>query len=206
VEDLYFDDERWTVRYLVVRCGGWFAGKEVQLSPASVVHHDAAGERIVMKLTREGVRNSPDASAERPVSRRFEEAHASRPASLGGGDLSRRDPDADVPAAPAEGDVRKDDAEAAKAELEAAARSHLRSCREVTGYVVQASDGDGGTVDDMLIDDRSWEVTHLVVDARPWWPGDRVHVAPSTVQAINWASRTVQVGKTRDDLKASLPP
>ena len=36
VDDLYFDDERWTVRYLVVDTSGWLAGRRVLVSPRSV--------------------------------------------------------------------------------------------------------------------------------------------------------------------------
>jgi hypothetical protein len=32
-DDFYFDDERWTVRYLIVKTGGWLFGKKVLISP-----------------------------------------------------------------------------------------------------------------------------------------------------------------------------
>lgn len=34
--DVYFDDERWAVRYLVVDTGTWLAGRRVLLSPACI--------------------------------------------------------------------------------------------------------------------------------------------------------------------------
>ena len=33
VEDVYFDDNQWTIRYIVVRTGSWLFGREVLLSP-----------------------------------------------------------------------------------------------------------------------------------------------------------------------------
>ena len=33
IEDFYFDDERWTIRYVVVKTGRWLTGRTVLLSP-----------------------------------------------------------------------------------------------------------------------------------------------------------------------------
>jgi hypothetical protein len=33
VQDCYFDDVHWTVRYLVVDMGGWLSGRKVLISP-----------------------------------------------------------------------------------------------------------------------------------------------------------------------------
>jgi hypothetical protein len=35
VKELYFDDQNWIVRYVVVDTGGWLAGRKVLLSPSS---------------------------------------------------------------------------------------------------------------------------------------------------------------------------
>ena len=40
VHDLYFDDQRWTVRYLVVDTRHWLPGRRVLLSPAAVRRPD----------------------------------------------------------------------------------------------------------------------------------------------------------------------
>ncbi len=34
VEEFYFDDTTWTVRYMIVKTGGWLTGREVLISPA----------------------------------------------------------------------------------------------------------------------------------------------------------------------------
>ncbi|HEX6102828.1 MAG TPA: PRC-barrel domain-containing protein, partial [Alphaproteobacteria bacterium] len=39
---------------------------------------------------------------------------------------------------------------------------HLR------GYTIRATDGEIGTVDDLLFDDRSWIVRYVVVDTGGW--------------------------------------
>src|SRR4029077_12873986 len=55
VQDCYFDDVHWTVRYLVVDTGGWLSGRKVLISPMAVREIDAAGRRVIVALTREQV-------------------------------------------------------------------------------------------------------------------------------------------------------
>lgn len=38
VEDLYFDDERWVIRYLVVATGEWLSSRKVLISPMSIIN------------------------------------------------------------------------------------------------------------------------------------------------------------------------
>src|SRR4029453_18069826 len=73
VHDLYFDDQTWSIRYLVVDTGKWLPGRRVLLAPEALVkpwHHQPA---IAIKLTREQIRSSPDIHTAMPVSRMAEE-------------------------------------------------------------------------------------------------------------------------------------
>jgi hypothetical protein len=36
VDDFYFDDERWAIRYVVVDTGRWLPGRRVLISPLSI--------------------------------------------------------------------------------------------------------------------------------------------------------------------------
>ena len=40
VHDFYFDDQHWTVRYLVVDTGGWLSGRRVLVSPLALGRPD----------------------------------------------------------------------------------------------------------------------------------------------------------------------
>ena len=60
---------------------------------------------------------------------------------------------------------------------------HLRSSRAVTGYHIQATDGDIGHVEDFLVDDHSWAIRYMIVDTTNWWPGKKVLVAPAWIAA-----------------------
>src|SRR5690606_27469378 len=72
VKEIYFDDERWGMRYLVVETGTWLSQRTVLISPYSITGVDDLEEFIHVSLTREQVRNSPDIDTHKPVSRQME--------------------------------------------------------------------------------------------------------------------------------------
>jgi hypothetical protein len=84
---------------------------------------------------------------------------------------------------------------------------HLRSTHDVSGYPIQAADGEIGHVDDFVIDDETWAIRYLIVDTRNWWPGKKVLVSPQWIERANWTERTswsklkVFINLTREKIK-----
>src|SRR4030095_6096546 len=74
VDDLYFDDENWTVRYLVVDTGAWLFRRKVLISPIAIERADEGTNQVFVNLTREQVKDSPDIDTQKPVSRQHETA------------------------------------------------------------------------------------------------------------------------------------
>src|SRR5678815_3470573 len=72
VKDFYFDDETWTIRYLVADTGGWLPGVQVLVSPFAVKSVDDAEKHINVSLTKAQIENSPSIDTDKPVSRQFE--------------------------------------------------------------------------------------------------------------------------------------
>ena len=72
VDEFYFDDETWAIRYLIVRTGGWLSDRNVLISPISVVHTDWQSRRLDVSLTKQQVEDSPLIDTQRPVSRQHE--------------------------------------------------------------------------------------------------------------------------------------
>ena len=52
VDQLYFDDESWAIRYLTVKTGGWLGGRRVLISPIAVAHSDWPAKRLYVALTK----------------------------------------------------------------------------------------------------------------------------------------------------------
>jgi len=203
VQDCYFDDVHWTVRYLVVDTGGWLSGRKVLISPMAVREVDAAGRRVVVALTREQVERSPDVDTHRPVSRQHEIAllqHYGFPTYWYGpypwGPVM-------FPAAPLMPSEAVADDVVARQEQDNLEDAHLHSSADVVGYAIQARDGAIGHVDDFLIDDRAWTIRWLVVDTRNWLPGKHVLVSPEWVEDVSWTDRAVGVGLSRAQIKGA---
>jgi len=211
VKDFYFDDEAWTIRYLVVDAGSWLSSRKVLISPIAVGKPDWSKMQVPVSLTREQVRNSPDIDTEMPVTRQHETAYLdyySYPYYWGGMDLWGG---GGYPSMLMPGYAGYRSAAATRAEVDAAhARSearqrdndpHLRSCKAVVGYHIETIDGEIGHVQGLLIDEESWAIRYLVVSTSNWWLGHDVLVAPQWIKRVSWAEQSVSVHLTRDALK-----
>jgi hypothetical protein len=175
VRDLYFDDQRWLVRHVVVDTGRWLPGRQVLVSPRLILGATWTGRRLETALTREQVRSSPPTATDEPVSHQNEidpEAYVNILFFWTAGDL--------VPAA----NHKRD--------------GHLHSARELTHYTVQAADADVGHVGDLMVDDASWAIESIVIDMRRWLPGDHVVVPSASVARISWLDLTLHLRMAAD--------
>jgi sporulation protein YlmC with PRC-barrel domain len=63
VEDFLVDDESWAIADMVVDTRNWFpGGKRVLVPPAAVAEIDRPAKKVRVRLTRDEVRNSPEAT------------------------------------------------------------------------------------------------------------------------------------------------
>ena len=80
---------------------------------------------------------------------------------------------------------------------------HLRSTRNVTGYHIDAADGEIGHVTDYVIDDQSWALRFIVVDTRNWLPGRSVLISPHWIRRVEWGEAKVTVDLSREAVEHS---
>lgn len=207
VKEVYFDDEQWGVRYLVVETGTWLSQRTVLISPYSITGVDDLEELIHVSLTREQVKNSPDIDTHQPVSRQLEGEFSSYygfgnywtgPYLWGAGGY---------PVLPdAMGIPKVDERPDAVAERAADRPEdvHLRSSKDVAGYHIVGTDEEIGHVEDFICDDESWAIRYLLVDTRNWWPGGKkVLLATQWIERIDWTDSTVQARLTQEQIKNS---
>lgn len=71
------------------------------------------------------------------------------------------------------------------------------------GVRVRCADGLLGSLDDLLFDDRAWNVTSVVIRLDGWLSRRRVLVTPSDVEAAEWSAGQLRVRLTRSELQAS---
>ena len=75
VKEFYFDDQHWTIRYLVADTGNWLTGRQVLISPYALVAVNKEEQHIAIDLTKKQIEDSPSLNSDKPVSRQFEEAY-----------------------------------------------------------------------------------------------------------------------------------
>ncbi|MGN6827829.1 PRC-barrel domain-containing protein [Paucibacter sp. M5-1] len=203
VKEAYFDDQAWTIRYLVVDTGSWLAGREVLISPYAVQPPLGRVKEIQVGLSREQVEKSPGIDTHKPVSRRHERVYLdyyNYPQYWGGVGLWAMEA---LPVLPPTG--LQSQAEIERAEQDLAPEDvHLRSSANVSGYDIHALDGSLGHVKDFIFDEASWAIRYLVVDTRNWWPGGKkVLIATHWIDRIEWSEKTVYTQLTREQIKNS---
>jgi uncharacterized protein YrrD len=200
VKDVYFDDHRWTARYLVVDTGDWLEGRRVLISPISVENIDWDTRSVPVRLTRQQVKGCPHIDTDKPVSRQHEVdilGYYGYPNYWGGpfmwGTTSYPYPKSPTMVIPVNS--------IPAGHTDAPVDSHLRSVREARSYRLQTTNASIGHVEDFLIDDESWAMRYIVVDTRDWRPDKHVLISPQWITLVDWAERLVTVDVTRDTVQ-----
>jgi hypothetical protein len=195
VREFYFDDQHWTIRYLVAAVDGRLAGKQVLISPFAVEQIDEPFKVVHLRLTKQQIENSPPIETDQPISRQFEAKYYQYygwPMYWYGPSLWGPGPypifDGSIP----DPSTNRDDHPA---------NPHLRSTGEVLKYRIHATDGDIGHVEDYIIDDESWSIRYFEVDTRNWLPGKKVLIPTSAIQNVSWENAKVFVDLTRHAIK-----
>lgn len=206
VSDLLFEDVGWVVRWLVVDTGNWLPGRKVLLPLSALGKPDGPKRHFPVKLTIQQIKDSPDLDTDQPVSRQIEAdvySYYGWDPYWSGGNFGAADAMATPFVAPLFGSAPPPrESERTDAERNAG-DPHLRSIAAMTGRHIDATDGEIGHVEDFLVDDAGWAIRYLKVDTKNWWPGERVLIAPQSVQDIDWAERLIHLNVNRDKVKGS---
>ena len=194
VKEFYFDDQHWTIRYLVADTGTWLLGRQVLISPYALVAVNTTGETIEINLTKKQIEDSPPLGSDKPVSQQFEDAYYgfygwptywSGPCVWGVYPVLVHDPEQWKEVA----------------RIEKAWDPYLRSTDNVTGHHIQAADGEIGHVADFILDDETWTIRYLIIDTRNWWPGKKVLISPPWIERVSWLESKVFVNLPRETIK-----
>jgi uncharacterized protein YrrD len=198
VNEFYFDDRHWTIRYLVADTGNWLTGRTVLISPYALNGVLKSEQQLSVDLTKKQIENSPLLDTHKPVSQQFETdyyGYYGWPVYWTGssmwGNLSYIERDRNKWGQFTQGEKAWD--------------RHLRSTHEVTGYHLQALDGEIGHIDDFVIDDETWAIRYLLVGTKNWWPGKKVLVSPQWIERVSWKEAKVFTNLSRETIKASPP-
>lgn len=211
IKDIYFDDESWAVRYLVVDTRKWLPGRKVLLAPKHVQLLDSRNQVVRFDLTRAQIREAPPLEEHLPVTRAHEIAlHDFFGWShywIGSGSIDLRLPFADagprvnpVPlgTGPGPGVIRQE------------GEPHLESCKDLQGYDVQVNQaGPGrrtasaGRLWDFVVNYVEWNVPFFVVE-EDLKPGSRKFVLPTDlITAIDTGDAAIRTETPSHSISAA---
>ncbi len=189
VSDFYFDDSHYSVRYVVVNLSRRLPERRVLVSPEAAGRPDWQKASIPVLLNESQVKNSPDIDVKIPIAREQEEELA---AYFGWPMYWKWGPRELVPPG-----------DAVEASLSQGAEMSLRSVKHVTGYHIEARDGEIGHLEDFIVDDEKWLLRCAVIATRNWFPGKRVLVSVGQILSFNWSELTVHLALNRADVERS---
>ena len=194
IKEFYFDDNHWTIRYLVADTGNWLIDRLVLISPYAFIDVDNDKKHINLSLSKKQIENSPLLSSDKPVSKQFEENYYQYygwPIYWGGPYMWGHFEN-----------IPHDIAKLAESNKEKKGWDpHLRSTNDVTGHTIQASDGEIGHVEGFIIDEKTWAIRYMIVDTTNWLPGKKVIISPHWIDRISWEKSKVFIGMTRENIK-----
>jgi len=177
IQDLLIDDRTWRVRHLTIGVDRWFLGRQVLLDPGSIERADWPSRQLYVGMSKREVRRRPSIDADSPPESRDSAAAAQALVwEAYWTSLSEVSP-------------------------ELAADVHLHSARMLAGLRVRCPQGALGLLEDFWIDDQTWSVRDLELNARGWWSGHYARVEPASVEAIDWDGREIRLAMSREQFE-----
>lgn len=197
VDDFYFEDSTWAVRYIVAKTGTWITHDYALVSPLSIVKDfDLHNQSIELDLDKQIIKQAPPADLIKPISEQFERKffkfYKKRPYWEGEGLWADSDQLSDI-----RGKI------SFEADPNQKRNSNLRSTKEVLNYEIQSNDGNIGYINDFILDDSNWKIRYLVVDTHKWLPEKLVTIPPNWCQTIDWLNRKVVFDASKKEIKGA---
>ena len=202
VEQCYFDDLTWTIRYISVRIDDHVPSERIVLLPLAAFGKPNWEKQVLpVNLTLSQVRSSPHIEVDDHISRQHEIAlhqHYAWPGYWGinfyvppipeiTSFLASTSAEADMRATSGEG-IQKID-------------PHLRSIRDITKCRIIAQDGKVGRVDDFQIDETSWSIRYLMICTQYWRPKKRILLSPQWIKQVDWQDQQMFLNLSKNELK-----
>ncbi len=78
----------------------------------------------------------------------------------------------------------------------------LTDVSQLEGFVIQAKDGELGTVYQLYFDDETWAIRYLTVTTG-WLGGRRVLISPFSIIDVDWKAKRLDVALTKAEVKNS---
>jgi PRC-barrel domain protein len=198
LEEFYFEDRHWRIRYFVVEIGTWLHSKRVLIAPSSVMGVDDGNRAIQTPFTKEQVQQSADVRTNKPVALQHSRdyyLYLGWPYYVG---LNASNVASEA------ADRESTETPSSESSFQRTADENLRSSKVVGHYHIMAVDGEIGHIEDFIVDDETWSLRYAVADTRNWRSGKKVLLPTDWILWVSWAESNAYVSLTKQ-LIATAP-
>lgn len=209
IQDFYFDDEFWVLRYLVVETSAWLLQRRsVLISPSVFSRQDEEHKIIFLNITQEQIRKSPAADTAKPISRQYEEelsrhyqwsAYWATPLD---GVFDRGD--RVYPATPSSRTNYLETRTVIKGKNHSRPEdSHLRSAVEIKKYKIHTLDGELGKAEDFIAENVNWKMRYLEIRTGPLWSRSHILLDVHWITDISWDNKRIDFNLSRQAIQTA---
>ncbi|TAK65712.1 MAG: PRC-barrel domain containing protein [Dehalococcoidia bacterium] len=199
VVDVFFDDETWVIRYIVVETGAWLHRRRVLVSPIVVRPVDGA-RTITVDLTCDELAHAPAVDTDMPISRQMElkyRDYFAWPRYWLSGFYEPYEIQAYQRSFEAEKAIQAGTARRREPPMRHGPRRdpHLRSAEAITGYRVTSGASVCGHATDFVltVDGNGWRLRDFVIEAGGLFRHRQALLAPAWIEDVSWATATVRL-------------
>lgn len=198
VKNFLFDEDAWVIRYLEADLGNFFFKKKVLIPRMYLGEPQWENKHFPVKLPVKNIKQAPDLEFDLPVSRKYEKQllkhyglHPYWPVNIGtypGNEsmLGHGYP-FNIPRKPID---------------EESVSTSLRSFNEVRGYIIHAVDDEFGHIEDLIINDESWQILYVIVDTKNLVPlSKKVMLPVELIGEISYLKKEAKINLTKEDIK-----
>jgi len=196
IVDFLFDEKLWFIRYWKVDFGNMFSSEKVIIPKVFLNRPSWKKNQFPIEIKFTDLDKVPAIEDHLPVSRKYEKLlhkhfdlkpywYSAYSVPMGLAFYTPR------PIRVPSTDVDFDEEE-----------SILRSFNEIISYQIEAIDGKFGHIEDLIIDDKKWQIEYAVVDTKNWFPwSKKVLIAIDLLSAISYEKKEVKISLYTDTIK-----
>jgi len=197
VNDFFFDQEDWTIRYVMVKAEEWLPDRRVLIAPAEFDAPDWSRKVLPISLTKEKIKNSPKIPLDLPISRAHEIALADYYAWQPYWITPVKEAKQSERAIPPESCPRTD------SRLDYDSDIRLHGLQEIKGYRVCSVDGRVGYVEDLGVETADCQIRYLIVDGWDLYPGRHFVVPTSYADSLDWMNIEIRISLSRKEIQTA---
>lgn len=204
INDIYFDEDLFYLRYLVVDTQPFLLRNLVLVSPIGFHKINEDKKNIDIYITKKELENSPPIDCAQTVSRQYEKAYNeyfSWPNYWLAGVSAWSIGPYGIPWKHY-GDEKHLDQKGIHLK-ESAKENSLRSGNEIQTYSIKGLDEEFGHIQSYILDTKTLSIEYFVIDTINYMPSKLVLLRPEWITDISWHEKTVSFPFTKEQIKSA---